>query len=56
MLILFAWMIICDKWCFNIKNVFATDRVVWVTIGAEQKPQNGQFKVFKFVNFKAHKK
>ena len=20
-----------NKWCFNNKNVFATDRVVWVT-------------------------
>ena len=30
--------------------------MVWVTAGAGQKSQNGQFKVFKFVNFRAHKK
>ena len=30
-----------NKWCFNNKNVFATNRVVWVTTG-----QNGQFKGF----------
>ena len=22
-----------NKWCFHNKNVFATDRVVWVTTG-----------------------
>ena len=35
-----------NKWSFNNKNVFATDRVVWVTTGAGQKSQNGQFKIF----------
>ena len=39
-----------NKWFFHNKNVFATDRVVWVTTRAEQKSQNGEFKVFKFVN------
>ena len=45
-----------NKWCFNNKNVFATDTVVCVTTGAGQKSQNAQFKVFQFVNFRAHKK
>ena len=40
----------------RIKLFFATDRAVWVTTGAAQKSQNGQFKVFQFVNFEAHKK
>ena len=30
-----------NKWCFNNKNIFATDGVVWVTTGAGQKFQNG---------------
>ena len=45
-----------NKWFFNNKNVFATDTVVWVTTGAEQKSQNGQFKGFQFVSFEALKK
>ena len=45
-----------NRWCFNNKNVFATDRVACVTTGTGQKSQNGQFKVFQFVNFRAHKK
>ena len=35
-----------NRWCFNNKNVFATDRVVCVTTGTGQKPQNGQLKFF----------
>ena len=61
MLILFVWMIICDcfvsiyknyenLWVINgvltIKMFFGTDGVVWVTTGAGQKSQNGQFKGF----------
>ena len=61
LLILFAWMIICDYfvriyknyanlWVTNdvltIKMFFATDRVVWVTRMDGQKSQNGQSKVF----------
>ena len=45
-----------NKWCFNNKNVFTTDRVVWVTTWVWEKSQNGQFKVFQFVNFRALKK
>ena len=45
-----------NKWCFNNKNVFATDRVVWVTIGAGQQSQDGQCKAFELVNFEEHKK
>ena len=40
-----------NKWYFNNKNVFATGRVVWVTTRVGEKSQNGQFKVFQFVNF-----
>ena len=39
-----------NLWVINgvltIKMVFATNRVVWVTTGAGQKSQNGQFKGF----------
>ena len=45
-----------NKWCFNNKNVFATNRVVWVTTETGQKSQNGQLKGFQFVNFRAHEK
>ena len=45
-----------NKWCFNNKNIFPTNRVVWVTTGVGQKSQNGQFKGFQFVSFRAHKK
>ena len=30
----------------TIKNVFTAIRVVWVSGGSGQKPQNGQFKAF----------
>ena len=30
----------------TIKNVFTAIRVVWVSRGSGQKPQNGQFKAF----------
>ena len=30
-----------NKWRVNNKNIFATDRVVWVTTGTGQKFQNG---------------
>ena len=29
-----------------MKNVFTAIRVVWVSRGSGQKPQNGQFKAF----------
>ena len=49
-----------NLWVVNdvltIKMFFATDRVVWVTRVDGQKSQNGQSKVFQFVNFEAHKK
>ena len=35
-----------NKWCFNNKNVFSAIRVVQVSGGSGQKPQNGQLKVF----------
>ena len=39
-----------NLWVINgvltIKMFFGTDRVVWVTTGAGQKSQNGQFKGF----------
>ena len=49
-----------NLWVINgvltIKNVFTTIRVVWVTAGMGLKRQNGQFKVFQFVNLMAFKK
>ena len=30
----------------TIRNVFTAIRVVWVSGGSGQKPQNGQFKAF----------
>ena len=49
-----------NLWVINgvltIKMFFGTDRVVWVTTGARQKSQNGQFKGFSVVNFRAHKR
>ena len=39
-----------NLWIINdvltIKNVFAAFRLVWISGGSGQKPQNGQFKVF----------
>ena len=39
-----------NLWIINdvltIKNVFTAIRVVWVSGGSGQKPQNGQFKAF----------
>ena len=45
-----------NKWCFHNKNVFATDRVVWVTTGLGKNLKMVNLEVFKFVNFRAHKK
>ena len=35
-----------DNNVFTIKNVLTAFRVVWVSGGSSQKPQNGQFKAF----------
>ena len=35
-----------DNKCFNNKNVFTAIRVVWVSGGSGQEPQNGQFMAF----------
>ena len=35
-----------NKWCFNNENVFTAIKVVYVSGGPGQKPQNGQFRVF----------
>ena len=44
------------KWCFNNKKCFYYYCVVSVTTGVGLKSQNGQFKIFEFINFRAHKK
>ena len=43
-----------NKWCFNNKNDFST--IEQGTTGVRPTTQNGQFKGFKFINFRAHKK
>ena len=43
------------NYVLTIKNVFTAIRVACVSGGSGQKPQNGQFKAFLPINFKAHK-
>ena len=35
-----------NKWCFNNKNIFATDRVVWVTEVDGSKQKNEKIRDF----------